>query len=135
MEVYISDGKETGICRRFDDQGNLIEEKNFNNGELVTGSLKVYKKEKKAPVVKDDYDPLVGAPSPKPVDQTNPATPFLPNGFNTLYNKNGQVSNIGEFKNGRLYEGKVYEYDESGLLIAVHVFQNGVRVGNGVLDK
>jgi ribosomal protein S1 len=39
----------------------------------------------------------------------------------------------GIFKNGNLWEGKVYEYDKDGILLKVKVFKEGVYHSDGQL--
>lgn len=60
-------------------------------------------------------------------------TAFKPNGYNKVYNENDEIWQDGEFKSGRLWDGKVYEYDSDGILLKVKVFKNGVYHSDGQL--
>jgi antitoxin component YwqK of YwqJK toxin-antitoxin module len=138
LEVFMVNGTESGVQRRFNEDGTLAEERTFENGKVVPGSVKTYAQpqteEKKKELEKDPYDPKVGTTSAPVVtsDQPNKADIFKANGFNTLYNESGQLSEVGEFKKGKLANGKVYRYNSSGLLIRIEIYRNGKYIGNGV---
>lgn len=140
LEVSVINGSESGPYRRYYPDGSLAEEKVFENGAVVPGSLKTYKPKselKEAPVEKDPYDKKVGteiAETPT-TSVPNKAETFKPNGFNTLYNSAGQLSEVGEFKKGKMLHGKVYRYNSSGLLIRTEIYKNGKCIGNGVIDE
>ena len=50
-----------------------------------------------------------------------------------VYNKNAEISQDGVFKKGRLWDGKVYEYDSDGILLKVKIFKNGSYHSDGQL--
>jgi antitoxin component YwqK of YwqJK toxin-antitoxin module len=133
MEVNIVNGNEAGVMRRYNQDGTLVEEKVFENGVLKqTKSIAPVKPSNTT--AKDPYDKSVGSSSKASTDKTNAAETFKPNGFNTLYNQNGDVTQSGEFKNGKLHNGKWYRYNNDGLLIRVEIYRNGTFIGNGVLS-
>ncbi|MFM9983792.1 MAG: toxin-antitoxin system YwqK family antitoxin, partial [Flavobacteriales bacterium] len=134
MEVNIVNGAESGVCKRYNPDGTLAEEKTFENGAVKKGSTKKHKTVKAASTSKDPYDKKVGKQSVVTEDQTNKAQVFMPNGFNTLYDKNGNVTQSGEFKEGRLYDGKWYRYNSDGLLIRIEIYKGGKYIGNGVIN-
>lgn len=51
---------------------------------------------------------------------------FKPNGYNKVYNDGNEVWQDGMFKEGKLWEGKVYIYDQNGILVKVKIYKNGV---------
>ena len=65
----------------------------------------------------------------------NSAQNQLVNNYGKTYDRNKNLLMDGEFKNGYLYNGRHYVYDEYGLLEKIKVFKNGVFVGNGILGK
>ena len=134
MEVNIVNGAESGVCKRYNPDGTLAEEKTFENGAVKKGSTKKHQTVKAASTSKDPYDKKVGKQSVVTEDQTNKAQVFMPNGFNTLYDKNGNVTQTGEFKEGRLYDGKWYRYNSDGLLIRIEIYKGGKYIGNGVIN-
>lgn len=58
---------------------------------------------------------------------------FQPNGYNKVYSLNNEIWQDGNFKNGILWEGKVYEYDKDGILLKVKVYKNGIYHSDGQL--
>ncbi len=72
-------------------------------------------------------------PAPKIATPRTKGVPFLPNGYNKVYNNNDEIWQDGVFKNGNLWEGKVYEYDKDGILLKVKVFKGGVYHSDGQL--
>ncbi|MCB9188712.1 MAG: hypothetical protein H6599_05455 [Flavobacteriales bacterium] len=55
-------------------------------------------------------------------------------GYHKTYNDNKDILMDGEFKGGKLFNGKHYIYDEYGLLEKIEVYKNGKYVGNGVVE-
>ncbi|MDH4474063.1 MAG: hypothetical protein QE487_15755 [Fluviicola sp.] len=56
-----------------------------------------------------------------------------PDGYNKVYNEDDEVWQDGIFKEGKLWEGKLYVYDRDGILLRVKVFKNGVYHSDGQL--
>ncbi len=133
MEVNIVNGVESGVLRRYSTDGKLIEEQVFENG-IVKQSKKVGESKSVAPAIKDPYDKQIGEKSKTSTDKPNAAETFKPNGFNTLYNDQGDVTQSGEFKDGRLYNGKWYRYSKDGILVRIEIFRGGTFIGTGVIS-
>ncbi|MEY3844547.1 MAG: hypothetical protein RL293_969, partial [Bacteroidota bacterium] len=55
------------------------------------------------------------------------------NGYNKVYNDNDEIWMEGEFKNGQLWDGKVYDYDTDGILQKVRIFKAGRYHSDGQL--
>lgn len=60
-------------------------------------------------------------------------TVFKENGYNKVYNENDEIWQDGEFKNGKLCDGKVYLYDSDGILVEVKVYKAGLYHSSGQL--
>ena len=60
---------------------------------------------------------------------------FDGNGQHTLYNRNRQISQKGTFRGGRLYTGKVFKYNDDGILTNLEMYQSGKYIGEGVIEK
>jgi hypothetical protein len=58
---------------------------------------------------------------------------FITNGYNKVYNDNDEIWMEGEFKNGQLWDGKVYDYDADGILQKVRIFKTGRYHSDGQL--
>lgn len=54
-------------------------------------------------------------------------------GYHKTYNDDKDILMDGDFKAGKLIDGKHYIYDEYGLLERIEVYKNGKYIGNGVL--
>jgi len=74
----------------------------------------------------------VPAPGVGPSPRTKGAK-FQSNGYNKVYNDNDEIWQDGDFRAGKLWDGKVYEYDSDGILLTVKVFKNGVYHSEGQL--
>ena len=72
---------------------------------------------------------------PKIKGAFNSAQNQLVNNYGKTYDENKNLLMDGLFKDGYLYNGRYYVYDEFGLLEKIKIFKNGVYVGNGVLGK
>ncbi len=124
-------GKPTGKATRYYENGDVKEEITFGaDGTPI-------KKDFKEPVnpltpVADPEQSREEAPSLGGAPRTK-GTPFKPNGYNKVYNENDEIWQDGDFKNGKLYDGKVYEYDSDGILLKVRVFKNGYYNSDGQL--
>lgn len=53
------------------------------------------------------------------------------NGYNKVYNFDGEIWQDGIFKNGKLWDGKVYVYDCDGIFLKVKVYKEGVYYFDG----
>jgi antitoxin component YwqK of YwqJK toxin-antitoxin module len=89
--------------------------------EMVSPSVKVVD-----PGASKEMAPKISSPRTK-------GASFKPNAYNKVYNQNDEIWQDGDFRNGRLWSGKVYEYDSDGILLKVKVFKNGVYHSDGQL--
>jgi antitoxin component YwqK of YwqJK toxin-antitoxin module len=129
LEVEIKQGLEQGLMRRYYPNGDLMEEKILENGVVKKGSVKKY--EQRSPEVKVVETPAVPLKhSVRNTEDKPNLEVFKFNGKNTLYNKNRQVTQSGEFRDGRLWNGKWYRYNNDGLLEKIEVYREGTYIGN-----
>lgn len=135
MDVNVVNGVETGVCKIYNNDGTLAEEKVFEKGIVKPGSIKKYKPVVPVTPKEDPYDQSIGKESVATKDKTNKAAVFAPDGSNVLYNMAGQVTQTGEFKKGKLHNGKMYTYNGDGLLIKVEIYKKGKYIGNGVISE
>jgi antitoxin component YwqK of YwqJK toxin-antitoxin module len=151
---YNGEGKEQGSIKYYYPNGQVEFEYTAQNGNPVGTATRYYENGdvKEAIVYAEDgsvaksepkalVNPIVHVKDPgqstvKPpaiaVPRTNGVT-FSPNGYNKVYNNNAEIWLDGVFKNGNLWEGKVYEYDKDGILLKVSVFKNGLYHSDGQL--
>lgn len=129
--VYTSqNGVATGKATRYYENGDVKEEITFGSDGSVVSSVA---KEPVNPMVKVK-DP--GASKEKAPEIAKPIVKggkFQPNGYNKVYNAQDEIWQDGDFKDGRLYNGKVYVYDKDGILLKVKVYKNGVYHSDGQL--
>ncbi len=152
--LYNESGKETGKVRYYYANGQLEFEyeavdgiptgkaiRYYENGdikEIITYSpdgipLERIEKEPVKPLVKVDKPGKSREKAPVVSKPVTMGVEFKPNGYNKLYNKNQEIWQDGYFKNGRLWDGKVYEYDADGILLKVKVYKEGEYHSDGQL--
>lgn len=78
------------------------------------------------PVVRDN-----SLKPPRVVSRNTRGVSFEEFGYNKLYNKNDEIWMDGTFRNGILWDGKVYEYDMDGIIMKVKVYKNGKYHSDG----
>lgn len=131
FEYTAQDGKPAGKATRYYENGDIKEvifygadgqvEKSEQR-EMVSPAIKVAD-----PGASRETAPKLGA-TPK-----TKGAKFQPNGYNKVYNANDEIWQDGNFKNGLLWDGKVYEYDRDGILLKVKIYKNGVYHSDGQL--
>ena len=67
--------------------------------------------------------------------KTNGAQAFDPNGYNVLYDTNGNVCVTGDFMNGKLYNGRVFHYNSDGLKTGTEIYTRGKSNGKLASDS
>ncbi len=140
IEGNWDEGKEAGIVREWYENGDLKSEKNFADGYLDVASVKNF--EPKKPIVKgtpkeEVKDPIKVAPIivDEKVEKVNIGQPFTGEGYFKLYNKNKQVSKDGTFHKSSLIDGKVYIYNNNGILTRIALYKGGKYIGDSVIEE
>ncbi|MDF2437423.1 MAG: repeat variant [Bacteroidota bacterium] len=130
-----NEGKEAGVIKEFYENGDIKSEKSFNDGNIDVAATKTY--EPKKPIAPTKPEEKLEAPLVKvdPKEKPNLSTPFNGEGYWKLYNSNKQVSKDGTFSKNRLIEGKVYFYDNDGILTRIAVYKGGKYVGDAVMEE
>lgn len=133
LTVEVVNGKEEGSMKRYNEAGKLTETKVLNGGELKAGSVRKYGNSKALP--KPAVKETIAAEPPAETEQPNDAFRFEPNGHNILYNKAQQITQVGNFRNGRLWDGKWYRYNPNGILVRIEIYKGGQYIGTGVIEE
>lgn len=133
MRVEVMDGVAHGAYSVFYPNGDVKEEKRMTNGEVEPGSTRIYPSKANQTLVDQIPNLPEAETTPNKCDKPNLEI-FKQTGFNTLYNRNQQMTQVGEFKNGRLWNGKWHRYDENGILKKVEVYKDGRFIGHGIID-
>ena len=125
----MTDGRENGFLRRYYNNGELKAAMTCTNGEVDSTSVQLHQPTEGKVVKRTE---AVDSRKPKTVrgDRPNPVVNFVADGHNILYNKHKQMSQDGHFKDGRLYDGTWYRYDENGILLRIERYKEGRYVGN-----
>ena len=134
LEVNVINGKENGRMTRYFANGEIKEVKEFNEGVMADGSIRTYQMRKPAVVYKETPAVTQKASPIVKEDKPNVAV-FKDTGKNTLYNKDLQVSQSGYFKNGRLWNGRWYRYDDNGILETIEVYKVGKLAGYAPIEE
>ncbi|MFA7272687.1 MAG: hypothetical protein WC044_02410 [Crocinitomicaceae bacterium] len=130
FEYKSVDGKPFGKATRYYENGDLKEIIEYGTDGRVVSSIE--KEMVKANVSVSDP----GASKEKAPRVARPRTKgakFAINGYNKCYNDNDEIWQDGEFRNGELWDGKVYIYDKDGILLKLKIFKNGVYHSDGQL--
>lgn len=134
LDVHIQNGKEEGEFKRYFENGDLKEARKFEGGVTLDGTIKNYSKTGKAAPKAEPIEKTV-IETETAVDAPNKAQKFSPNGHNILYDTNQQITQVGDFKNGRLWNGKWYRYSVEGILVRIEIYRDGKYIGTGVIDE
>lgn len=132
VEVSISQGRESGTLKRWYANGDLEETATYVNGELDEASRRTYAPKK--PIAAPAQPAAKAAPEVTAGESTN-SMRFRENGYNTLYDKQLRISQTGEFKDGRLWNGKVYRYGGNGVLVRIEVYIEGHFAGDAPITE
>lgn len=123
MLQYLGDwkgGKEAGELVEYYEDGSIKTKRFFDEGKVIpeqTVNL----------VAGKEYDDNVKKYSGKPVPKKIARGEFI-DGYNKLMNPDGTVDKEGTFKDKRLIDGKVYEY-ENGQIVKAIIYEGGKKVG------
>jgi len=130
LEFTTSNGKEIGKATRYYPNGDVKEIISFEDGDMV----KIEDKRMvSAPVNVGTGIKVKEKNSPKAEGAVNKAQSDVKDGYAKRFNENNDILMDGEFKGGKLWNGKWYKYDENGLLDKIEVYKNGKYVGDGVI--
>jgi len=133
VTVQVKEGREEGSMKRYTPEGKLLQVADFDNGVIDPANSRFIQPAPKADDVK--VDPKA-APAPVvTTEETTNAVLFRENGYNTLYDKQLRISQQGEFRSGRLHDGRRYSYDKNGLLVRILVYKGGRYAGDAVIEE
>lgn len=130
FEYYALEGVIYGKAIRYYNNGDVREILEFDtNGTVKNRESKEIKNTKEPEIaVKNNGD--ISFKISNPIVKGGK---FQPNGYNKVYNTDDEIWQDGDFKNGRLYNGKVYVYDRDGILLKVKVYKEGYYHSDGQL--
>ena len=59
---------------------------------------------------------------------------FDPNSYNIIYNSQDEIYQVGTFKFGTIYNGKIYNYDNNGILKSISIYRDGFYFSEGTIQ-
>lgn len=128
LEFNSENGKETGVATRYYPNGDVKEVISFENGDAL--EFRDKKMVNKPVEVKET---IKQKNSPTAQGKVNEAHQDIKDGYAKRFNENKDILMDGEFKGGKLWNGKWYKYDENGLLLKIEIYKNGKYIGDGVI--
>jgi antitoxin component YwqK of YwqJK toxin-antitoxin module len=152
---YNEGGKEQGKVKYYYPNGQLEFEYSSNNGTPTGKAVRYYENGDVKEIIEYAADGSVSKSTEKemvnqPVTVRDPGASnerapsigsspktkgvkWQPNGYNKIYNEDDEIWQDGVFKDGKLWDGKVYVYDRDGILLKVKVYKSGVYHSDGQL--
>ncbi|MEX1001056.1 MAG: hypothetical protein WDZ35_02990 [Crocinitomicaceae bacterium] len=125
------DGVTVGQATRYYPNGDVKEVINYSEDGTVVSKEQ---KERVNPPKGEKSSGTSGAGGPSGADgKTKNGKKFSRDGYNKLYNKDEELWMDGQFKNGKLWEGKLYKYDSDGILLKIEMWKDGKYHSDGQL--
>ncbi|CAN5198682.1 hypothetical protein BH09BAC5_BH09BAC5_20770 [soil metagenome] len=131
ITVDMKGGKEQGWKKEYDENGNLIRETFFADGNIDPAKTKIYDTPKPVLAPEEKEPKQEAKVVSDPNFKANKGT-FNGEGDWILY-KNGQITMKGTFHAKKLVNGEERIYDNNGLLRQIKLYKEGKYVGDGPL--
>ena len=122
FSYYALNGFPKGTSTRYYVNGDLMETIDYDSNGLELKSTQYVMKN--APIALLNSTEKTTSYAPKVF--SDGLNDFNPNGNNKIYNEKGEIWVEGEFKNGQLWDGKVYRFNDAGVVIKIKVYKTGV---------
>ncbi|UKN00911.1 hypothetical protein K6119_14340 [Paracrocinitomix mangrovi] len=125
------DGVTVGTGTRYYPNGDVKEIITYNDDGSVA---KTEQKDRVNPPKGQVADETAGGGGPSgTAGKTKNGEKFNRDGYNKLYNSDDELWMDGQFKSGKLWEGKLYKYDSDGILLKIEIWKNGKYHSDGQL--
>ena len=131
MDFTTENGKETGKSTWYFENGDVKREVTYNEAGVVAETVDFERKN----TAYVDPDPAPVQKGPKIQGTFNSSNSNLVDNYGKTYDDDKNILMDGEFRGGRLYNGRHYIYDEFGLLDHIKEYREGIYVGNGIIGK
>jgi antitoxin component YwqK of YwqJK toxin-antitoxin module len=127
LEYESKNGVKTGKQIRYTETGEVKQVITYAEDGTIASKEE---KEIKEPVAEKVE---VTGNGPTGVGKDTNGKPFEKNGFNKTYNTDKELEMDGKFKNGKLWDGKLYKYDSDGILLKIEIWKLGKYHSEGQL--
>jgi antitoxin component YwqK of YwqJK toxin-antitoxin module len=119
---------------RYYANGDVKEKMSFAGGKADEGTRKEFKMVNPAvDITKFETTKAKTATTDEKLT-TNDPKKEIKDGYQKLYDDQKRLVQDGEFKGGKLLNGKWYKYDKNGLILKVEIYKNGKYFADGQLD-
>ena len=115
-------GAEAGVIKRFNEQGELIEEQTFNNGKINPELTVKHQVKQDVITVEPEVKVLTEV---KDTVKPEKRKLFDTTGDTKLYDKDRRLWKEGYFENGKLIKGKRYFYNKENILVKTQIYKEG----------
>jgi len=132
LEFESTNGQENGELVRYYPNGNVKEKMNFDGGKVNETTRKEFKMVDPPVDLAKFEKPTKEAKTDQTLTTNDPAKE-IKDGYQKLYDANKNLVQDGEFKGGKLFNGKWYKYDKNGLILKVEIYKNGKYFADGQL--
>ena len=129
LEYETKNGVKTGKQIRYTETGEVKQIITYNPDGTIANKEEKEVKE----VVKPEETVESGGNGPTGVGKDTNGKPFEKNGYNKTYNSDKELEMDGKFKNGKLWDGKLYKYDSDGILLKIEIWKLGKYHSDGQL--
>lgn len=126
------DGVTTGHATRYFENGDVKEIIMYNSDGSIASRIE--KEMVNPPKVTTPVSTMPASNAPDGTKGTTNGKKFKTNGYNKVYNNDQELWMDGEFKDGKLMDGKLYKYDSDGILLKIEVWKNGKYHSDGQLQ-
>lgn len=116
------DGEKNGVIKKYYDNGDMKAQIVYNEGSVEEGTRKEYRKSAPHREKSADNDKTS---TKKQKDEDENVGVFKGTGQNQIYNENKQLIEEGMYREGKLYNGKKYRYNNEGKKVQTIIIENG----------
>ena len=127
LEYETKNGVKTGKQTRYTETGEIKQVIIYAEDGKITSKEEKEVKESVAKKLE------VTGSGPTGVGKDTNGKPFDKNGFNKTYNTDKELEMDGKFRNGKLWDGKLYKYDSDGILLKIEIWKLGKYHSEGQL--
>ncbi|MBD3636140.1 MAG: hypothetical protein HUJ25_02265 [Crocinitomicaceae bacterium] len=124
------DGVTVGTATRYYPNGDVKEIITYNDDGTVQGKEQ---KDRVNPPKGEEVTEPSGGGGPSGSGGVVKSGKFNRDGYNKVYNSNDELWMDGEFKSGKLWDGKLYKYDSDGILLKIEIWKDGKYHSDGQL--